>query len=378
MEDQNHLYNNFDQSYISPHYNISPISSPQRNEEEESEKSLYLLDTPLNNYRTGIGSTNYQFINEYNSTNYGSIPIEDNLIEANEIENETESVEYFNQLYYSKVIINEQQDSITSENQKQPANEETNKINTTNANKGRPSKINPYKGEHTRKASDNGSKVVITKCKNNIHNFLLKQIRLFINCNKKNNEFTNSKTILHIPTIYQHLNKGGRSKYTLFYTSMKSLYCSSIPKRVKNKIRNERDSSKYTLFYTSMKSLYCSSIPKRVKNKIRNERDKYSYNKDTLTKILEAEKNDETILDKKLNNLFEANFIVYLDAFLNDKNIITINGINYDLGIEFETFKDCFNIGESAYTKEEKDEIKAYIYSIINKEMHFRNRKKRK
>ena len=343
MEDQNHPYNNFDHSV--PHYNISPISSPLRNEEEASEKSLYFLDTPLNNYRTGIGLTNYSFINEYNSTNYGSIPIEDNLNEANEIKNETESVEYFNQLYYSKVIINEQQDSITSENQKQPANEETNKINTTNANKGRPSKINPYKGEHTRKASDNGSKVVITKCKNNIHNFLLKQIRFFININKKNNEFTNSKTILHIPTIYQHLNKGGRSKYTLFYTSMKSLYCSSIPKRVKNKIRNERD--------------------------------KYSYNKDTLTKILETEKNDETILDKKLNNLFEANFIIYLEAFLNDKNSITINGINYDLGVEFDTFKDCFNYGESTYTKEEKDEIKAYIYSIINKEMHFRQRRKK-
>ena len=346
MEDQNHLYNNFDQSYISPHYNISPISSPQRNEEEESEKSLYLLDTPLNNYRTGIGSTNYQFINEYNSTNYGSFPIEDNLNEANEIRNETESVENFNQLYYSKVIINQQQDSLTSQNQKQPANGETNKINKTNANKGRPSKNIPYEGKHTRKASDNGSKVVITKCKNNIHNFLMKQIRLFINCNKNTVEFTNYKVILHIPTTNQYLIKGG--------------------------------SSKYTLFYTSMKSLYCSSIPKRVKNKIRNERDKYSYNKDTLTKILEAEKNDETILDKKLNNLFEANFIIYLDAFLNDKNSITINGIHYDLGIEFETFKDCFNIGESAYTKEEKDEIKAYIYSIINKEMHFRNRKKKK
>ena len=344
MEDQNHLYNNFDHSCS--HYNISPISSPQRNEEEESEKSLYLLDTPLNNYRTGIGSTNYQFINEYNSTNYGSFPIEDNLNEANEIRNETESVENFNQLYYSKVIINQQQDSQTSQNQKQPANEETNKINKTNANKGRPPKNIPYEGKHTRKASDNGSKVVITKCKNNIHNFLLKQIRLFINCNKNTVEFPNYKVILHIPTTNQYLIKGG--------------------------------SSKYTLFYTSMKSLYCSSIPKRVKNKIRNERDKYSYNKDTLTKILEAEKNDETILDKKLNNLFEAKFIIYLEAFLNDKNSITINGINYDLDIEFDTFKDCFNYGESAYTKEEKDKIKAYIYSIINKEMHFRNRKMKK
>ena len=93
MEYQNHPYNNFDHSCS--HYNISPISSPQRNEEEESEKSLYLLDTPLNNYRTVIGSTNYQFINEYNSTNYGSFPIEDNLNEANEIRNETESVENF-------------------------------------------------------------------------------------------------------------------------------------------------------------------------------------------------------------------------------------------------------------------------------------------
>ena len=348
MKDQNYQDDSFSEINYGFFTELPIIFTPKKNEEEARNHPLDISSNYLNNCRTEIGGINNTFFlfHEYNSTNYRSSPILDNLNEANEIKNEIGTVEDFNQLDDSRLIFNQKSDDIVSVGQIQPANEVVKKINITQNKRCRPPKTIPYEGKHTRKASDNGSKVVITKCKNNIHNFLMKQIKFFIYFNKNTVEFTNSKIILHMPTINQYLIKGG--------------------------------SSKYTLFYTSMKSLYCTSIPKRVENKIRNERDKYSYNKDTLTKILEAEKNDETILDKKLNRLFEANFIIYLDAFLNDKNSITINGINYDLGVEFDTFKDCFNYGESAYTKEEKYEIKAYIYSIINKEMHFRNRKKKK
>ena len=348
MKDQNYQDDSFFEINLPFDTELPIIFTPKKNGEEASNHPLDISSNYLNNCRTGIGEINNTIFlfHQYNSTNDRSSPILDNLNEANEIKNEIGTVEGVNRLGDSWMVFNQKLDDIDSVGQIQPANEVVKKINITQNKRGRPPKTNPYKGEHTRKASDNASKVVITKCKNNIHNFLMKQIKFFIYFNKNTVEFINSKIILHMPTINQYLIKGG--------------------------------SQKYTLFYTSMKSLYCSSIPKRVEDKIRNERDKYSYNKDTLTKILEAEKNDETILDKKLNRLFEANFIIYLEAFLNDKNSITINGINYDLDIEFDTFKDCFNYGESAYTKEEKDEIKAYIYSIINKEMHFRNRKKKK
>ena len=317
MSEQNHQENNFDQNNIFSNFRLFPINTITINEDNENDDSLHSINSSSNNFRIENGNFNFEFgCNEYDSTNHDSFPIRNNLIELYNVNSQNRLFGEFDNLL----------------------EEVEHEINIRFNN-------NLYKGKHTRKASYNAAKVVITRCKNVIHDYLIKQIRSYLYNTKKTEEFKNMRTILHIPTIYQYLNKGGIQKYTLFYTSMKSLYNSTIPRRVEDKIKNERN--------------------------------KYSYNKDTLTKILETEKNDDNIIDKKLNNLFEANFIIYLDAFLNDKNSITINGINYELDLEFVTFKDCFNKGKTAYTQEEKKEVKKYIYSIINKEMNFRKNGKK-
>jgi hypothetical protein len=304
-------------------------------EDHSNTNFLYHQDIFYDDSRTRVGILP-RYANMDFSTVFGSTNIEDCSALKKD---EKEKVEDFNNIDSSiKINFDEGDDIISEDNNKQPEKEK--EINILTINRGRPSKKNPYKGKHTRKQADNGSKVIIKQCKKSTHNYLQKQIELSnINKNKKN------KTKLHEPTINNYLNKGGKEKRELFENNMKLLYFSTIPKRVKDNIKKE----KY----------------------------KYSYNRDTLTEILKKEIEDESIEDKKLNNLFEAKFIIYLDAFLNDRKYIIINGINYNLTEEFVTIKDCFNEGDSVYTQNEKDDIKKYIYNIINGEMHFKNKRKK-
>ena len=62
---------------------------------------------------------------------------------------------------------------------------------------------------------------------------------------------------------------------------------------------------------------------------------------------------------------FDAELKLYLEAYLNDKKFITVNGTQLDLE-KFETLKDCFNEGKKSYTPVEKEEYKQYIYDIMD------------
>ena len=199
---------------------------------------------------------------------------------------------------------------------------------------GRPSKDNPRKGKHTRKSKDNGIKVIITSCVRSMHNSLQKEIKAFIG-KKKDKNGRIIKSQLHVPTINKYLIKGNKEKLLLFNSPIKEIYYNTLPKRVKNKIKNEKE--------------------------------KYSYNKDVLNNILNIEEENDQIELKQLNVKFNAEFKIYLDAYLKNRKNITVNGINFELNEEFKTLKDCFNEGENSYTKKEKEEFKKHLIEMIGK-----------
>jgi hypothetical protein len=200
--------------------------------------------------------------------------------------------------------------------------------------RGRPSKKNPRKGKHTRKSNDNGIKVLIKSCSRSIHDCLQKDIETFIG--KKRNIHGNIiNTKLHVPTTNKYLIKGKKEKLALFNSPVKDIYYKTIPKRVKNKIKNQKE--------------------------------KYSYNKEVLNDILKIEEKDDNINQKQLNIKFNAEFKIYLEAYLKNKKNITINGIKFELNDEFKTLKDCFNEGKNKYTKKEKEGFKNSIIDILGK-----------
>jgi len=217
-------------------------------------------------------------------------------------------------------ILLEENDSPISKNKK-----------TKEIKRGRPSKNAPRKGKHTRTAKDNGSKVIIKCCLNSIHESLEENIKKFIG-NKRNRNDKKINGKLHHPTINNYLTKGTNEKLSLFKSSLKTIYYNTIPKRVPDKIKNEKD--------------------------------KYCYNKEVLDNILALEQ-EKNIKIKELNLKYEAKFQLYLEAFLNDKTFINVNGTKLNLG-KFKTLKDCFNEGEKSFSSKEKEDIKQYIYDIMD------------
>jgi hypothetical protein len=167
-----------------------------------------------------------------------------------------------------------------------------------------------------------------------MHNSLQKEIKAFIG-KKKDKNGRIIKSQLHVPTINKYLIKGNKEKLLLFNSPIKEIYYNTLPKRVKNKIKNEKE--------------------------------KYSYNKDVLNNILNIEEENDQIELKQLNVKFNAEFKIYLDAYLKNRKNITVNGINFELNEEFKTLKDCFNEGENSYTKKEKEEFKKHLIEMIGK-----------
>ena len=133
---------------------------------------------------------------------------------------------------------------------------------------------------HSREAPDNASKVFIRKCKSCIDQVFQAEIIEFL---KKKNNSTNEK--LNPPNIKNYLEKGNQLIIDLLKTPMKTLYENSLPRRIPNEYKNKKDE-------------YCEK------------------NKKNLNKILQLEENDEKIKIKELNMKFNAEFRIYLEAFL--------------------------------------------------------------
>ena len=190
---------------------------------------------------------------------------------------------------------------------------------------------------HSREALDNASKVFIRKCKSCIDQVFQAEIIEFL---KKKNNSTIKK--LNPPNIKNYLEKGNQLIIDLLKTPMKTLYENSLPRRIPNEYKNKKDE-------------YCEK------------------NKKYLNKILQLEENDEKIKIKELNMKFNAQFRIYLEAFLYDEKTVNINGIKFYLK-DFETLKDCFNEGEDKFTEEKKIEVKKRIEKMMRDEIETRIR----
>ena len=119
---------------------------------------------------------------------------ENNLDDFNDIQKDSNE---------NKVICEINKDSL--ENRKQPL--------------GRPPlNNNSYIGKHSNKAADNGSKKIIRCCIKSIFECFQKEIKLY----SKSKKIRIRK--LHIPTIKNYLNKGNSEKYSLFNSSMKTIF----------------------------------------------------------------------------------------------------------------------------------------------------------
>ena len=190
---------------------------------------------------------------------------------------------------------------------------------------------------HSREAPDNASKVFIRKCKSCIDQVFQAEIIEFL---KKKNNSTIKK--LNPPNIKNYLEKGNQLIIDLLKTPMKTLYENSRPNRIPNEYKNKEDE-------------YCEK------------------NKKKLNEILQLEENDEKIKIKELNMKFNAQFGIYLQAFLYDEKTVNINGIKFYLK-DFETLKDCFNEGEDKFTEEKKIEVKKRIEKMMRDEIETRIR----
>lgn len=193
---------------------------------------------------------------------------------------------------------------------------------------------------HSRGALDNASKVFIQKCKSCIDQVFQAEIKEFLE--KKYGANNSIYEEPHHLNINNYLIKGNLLKISLFQTPMKTLYENSLPRRIPNEYKNKKDE-------------YCEK------------------NKKYLNKILQLEENDEKIKIKELNMKFNAEFRIYLQAFLYDEKTVNINGIKFYLK-DFETLKDCFNEGEDKFTEEKKIEVKKRIEKMMRDEIETRIR----
>ena len=174
-------------------------------------------------------------------------------------------------------------------------------------------------GVHTRKSLDNAGKAFITACKKSLHISLFTDIKKYLKGKKKIPKF-------NYPLINNYLNQKNAKKLELFDTPVKDLY-------------KEKD-------------------------------------KKTLDIILQLEKGDETIKTKVLNLKYNAEFLLYLKAFLYDKKTIIINGEEVELN-NFKTLSECFNEEKREYDKNDRKNTIIYLEKMIKNELPVRKERRK-
>ena len=200
--------------------------------------------------------------------------------------------------------------------------------------KGRPKKGQENQGNkiHTNKSNDNARKKIINSCKLSIYNLITQYLP------------TQLDIKLHIPTIEKQM---GYSRESINKFFNKNIY-----------------------------KIFCDTIPKKLKNEIKNNREQYQHNKNIIDMLLENEIKDENKHIKILNGLFNLCFKDFLIAYLNDESEIKIFD---DIIISlkgFKTFGSCFNERKTGYNQSQKNVYKKNILEIVYNSK--RNRKNKK
>jgi len=127
-------------------------------------------------------------------------------------------------------------------------------------------------------------------------------------------------------------------------------------------------------FKKSIYNIYIDSIPKKVGEQYKNNREQYSIIKKKMIDDFLKQEIEKTYVDiKVLNKLFKLPFHDYLIQYLNDETTVIIKDEIYgEIKVDlpgFKTYKDCFN---DEYNIEQKNLFKKNIISIINEEVYSR------
>ena len=195
--------------------------------------------------------------------------------------------------------------------------------------KGRRGKDSPYQGKHDDKSDDNGSKVIFTDCRNSIYNHCQEEVDSLF----ENKKIRISKKIkkIFVPTITKRLTKSNEEKVSFLNATIQSIFINMKPKRVP------------------------------AKNK------SYNHNKEVIPKILDFEQNDDTRKVKVLNLIFSAKTKVFVEAYLNDKREVIIDGVKITLNNSFKTISDFARKYSDKYTADDIKKFRKYIYELLEK-----------
>ena len=192
--------------------------------------------------------------------------------------------------------------------------------------KGRRGKDSPYQGKHNDKSDDNGSKVLIIDEMKSIYNCCQEDVySLFENKKKRI-----SKKIF-VPTVTKYLTKSNEEKVSFLNSTTQSIFINTKPKRV----------------------------PANNKS--------YNHNKEVIPKILDFEQNDDTRKVKVLNLKFSAKINVFLEAYLNDKREVIIDGEKITLNNSFKTISDFARKYSNKYTADDIKKFRKNIYRFLEK-----------
>ena len=179
------------------------------------------------------------------------------------------------------------------------------------------------KRKHTKKDCDNGTARIVSKVIKNLTRF----IQLKIN-NIRKIKKTKYESELIVPSMTPYLRESKIKKSKFLRQKIEDYY----------------------------KDTTCPRL---------NEKRPDVSNEKIIDDILDLKENDIQKDVKRLDILFNAEFTIFLDCFLNDKRNITIENEFFELN-DFITFKDCFNEGNDVYNAEEKEKLKNYITEFMN------------
>ena len=245
----------------------------------------------------------------------------------NNTENSQEPENILNTLLLSKPESNESKNNRINSNNipNTQTRDKTSNIHPIHPNihfitkkKGRPknSEENNTNRIHTKYSKDNVRYKICNHCNTSIYKFII--------------TFKNPSIELHKPTIKKQI---GKSKVEIKKFFEKKIY-----------------------------DIFRDAIPKRVKDDIKNNRESYQNNKDATNIIYNSK--DEDDKTKILKGLFNLRFKDFLTAYLNDETEIKIFGDTIISLNGFKTYKDF--IEEFPVEQKKINEYKKYILDMFN------------
>ena len=178
-------------------------------------------------------------ISNSNSNESKVIKNSENIINIIENAQTKEISNNINQLNEKPINTNQGNDEVVVEVNN---NNNNNEVKFQSNKKGRPKKGKENQGnkKHTRDSNDNARKKIINSCKSSIYNLISKYIP------------TQLDIKLHIPTIEKQMGYSQESINKFFNKKIYNIFCDTIPKKLKDEIKNNREQYQHNTYAINM------------------------------------------------------------------------------------------------------------------------------